>query len=361
MSAGEDGKIKLWELPKGELKKDITDSVLTLQMLRRVGVAKFSEACRNLVMAVSAMPELVLWDLNRESKARDFSSLMHTQAQDAAWNAMSSGIYVIYKDGKFINFDPRDPTPSMIAEGTAHIGIRHRRILDLPDYNRVATFGGGKHGQRECSIWDPRSFSQPLKTVEFDTSSGAMLPMYEEGSGVIYCGGKGDGHIRFIELCDDDRIVAATGCYDTTDPERGLCLVPRRLLNVMSVEVSRMLKLSTESLRTLHWRTPRTRSDLFQDDIFGPSRDTSAALMEVVDWEDKQDDMFPTLRIQPEGTKKASEVVVEKKVTKRVGGPLHEEKEDLRTKKITIDEIVAMAPQISTESSSSDEEDSESW
>jgi WD40 repeat protein len=362
MSAGDDGKIKLWDVPD-DLKSNITKERMCLQMNRSVGVCKFSESVRNLVLCASETPEIAIWDLNKEEKIRSFTKECPTQIQDVAFDAYSSKVYAVFKDGTLAVFDPREKEPK-VQTSKCHLGPRHRRVLDLPDYGRFATFGANKKGFRECSIWDPENIEKPLKTVEFDNSSSPLLPMYEEGSGIIYCGGKGDGHVRFVELCHDDRIVASMGCFDSSEPERGLCLMPRQFLNVMTVECSRMFKLSPESLRMLHWRTPRNRLECFQDDIFGPSRDTRNPLMEVMDWEDGQVDQFPILQIQPEGTKKISEVQpLEKKVVKKYL-PGEEEKIDYSTKKLTIDEIVAMAPQISTSDDDDydvKDEDSDSW
>ena len=360
MSAGDDGKIRLWEVPS-DIKHDITTDKLCFQMTRAVDIAKFSEAVRNLVLCCSEAPEIAIWDLNREEKIRSFQKQLPTQVQDLTFNSLSSLVYSVFKDGQIAIFDPRLENPTLTF-GNCHPGPRYRRILDLPDYDEFATFGANKKGFRECSIWDPRDISKPLKTVEFDSSTSPLLPMYEEGSGIIYCGGKGDGHVRFVELCKDDRIVAAMGQYDSSEPERGLCLLPRQYLNVMSVECSRMFKLSPESLRMLHWRTPRNRTEYFQDDIFGPSRDTRFPLMEVVDWLDNGNGVFPTLKIQPQGVKKLSEAAPIVKAAPKKFIPGKEEEIDYSTKKLTIDEIVSMAPQISTSSDEDEEqEESDSW
>lgn len=360
MSAGDDGKIRLWDVPD-VLKQDITEPRISLQMPKRVGLAKFSDAVRNLVLATCLTPEIAIWDLNKEKQIRSFQKQCPSIVQDSTFNSLSNAVYSVFKDGTVSVFDPRSEDP-VVATGQCHPGPRHRRILDLPDYNRFATFGVSKKGWREISIWDPANLSAPLKTVELDTQSSPLLPMYEEGSGVIYCGGKGDGNVPFVELCRDDRIIACQGSYDSAEPERGLCLIPRKYLDVKSVEISRMLKLSTESLRALHWRTPRNRQEYFQDDIYQPSRDTSNALMEVLDWEDGQTESFPELNIQPEGMKKLSEAqpIVKPKARKYLPGG-QDEQEDLANKKLTIDEIVAMAPKISTESDDEKEEESDSW
>lgn len=359
MSAGDDGKIKLWDVPD-VLTQDITEEKLSLQMPKRVGLAKFSECVRNLVLATCMTPDIALWDLNREQQIRSFSKFCPAIVQDACFDAYSTNIYAVFKDGTVSVFDPRDKDPAILT-GQCHPGPRHRRVLDLPDYGRFATFGASKKGWREVSVWDPKNLSAPLKTVELDTQTSPLLPMYEEGSGIIYIGGKGDGNVPFVELCTDDRIIASRGQYESAEPERGLCLVPRKYLDVKSVEISRMLKLSTESMRALRWRTPRNRQEYFQDDIYGPSRDTSNPLMEVMDWEDKQTDMFPTLNLQPEGMMKLSEAAPIVKQAVKKWSPAQQEEEDLKYKKLTIDDYVAMAPKISTESDDEKQEESDSW
>lgn len=360
VSGGEDNKCKIWEIPDN-FTEPIRDPTVTFSgHFRRVSIAKFSECVSNLVMTATGCPEVHFWDINTEKEVRSFSQIMGVEPlQDAELNEFSSLVYTIFRDGSFKAYDPRAQDPK-VMETHAHSGGKAKRILNIPDFGYVATFGGNRRGERECAIWDVRKFDQPLKSVEFDTSSSAMLPMYEEGSGIIYVGGKGDGHIRFVELCHDDRVVAISGIHESSSPERGLCLLPRKHCDIMKCEVSRMLKLSTESMHVLHWRVLRSHPEYFQDMIYPPVRDTHAPLMQVVDWLDNHNEVYPMYDFQPAGTKKASEIVPLLKEKQASSRPKYSIKQEEEQKQFTVEEIVAMAPQISSEDEQ-ESESSESW
>jgi len=356
ISSGEDGKIKLWEIPE-EMTHNINEPLLTLQMLKRVGVVKYSEAVNGLIAAASAQPELALWDLIKEEKCRNFSSNCSSQCQDLEFDSLSTMLFAIFKDGKLIGFDPRSHSGDVLST-TSHVGIKHRRLVHMADLGLLASFGSNKINERQCSIWDYRQFDKPLKTIEMDKSIGAIIPLYEEGSNILYCGAKGEGSIKFFEICNDDRVIASNGSYDTNDIQRGLCLTPRSSLNVMAVECSRMLKLCQDSLRTLHWRTPRTRTDVFQDDIFQPSRDIRNPLMTTNEWEDGASEVFPMIDLQPEGKAKFTEVAPSIAPKKAPLIFANEVKKDIREDKLSINVMVNAAPEIST---SSEDESSDSW
>lgn len=365
MSGGEDCKVKFWKIPKSDdFLTPITEPTLSLPHTRKISIAKFSQSTNNLVMTATPQTELYFWDIYSEKKIRDFNKFCPTGLQDAEMNDFSSAVYTIYRDGKLLGFDPRQENPKIVETMACPYGGRHRRLLYLPDFSYLATFGSSKRGERQVSIWDVRNMQNPLKTIELDTSSGHMIPMYEEGSGLIYLGGKGDGHIRYIELCHDDRVIASTGVYETSAPERGLCLLPRKQCDVMKCEVSRMLKLSVESLHIVKWNILRSHNEYFQDMIYPPIRDTSKPLMEIKPWLEGLNEQWPTIDFQPPNTKKYSEVLPmfrKQQKEKLESGRMKMEEENVQAKQLTIEDYVALAPKISSEDETESSSDSESW
>jgi WD40 repeat protein len=356
ISGGEDCKAKLWSLPTN-WDAPLREPELSLNHSRRVGVAKFSQAARNLLLTATP-PEAVFWDLNQHSRIRAFESIFSAPIQDVDQNEFSSVVYAILRDGNLVAFDPR-ASDAAVETAMAHPnGGRHRRVLNIPDFDYVATFGSSERGERQIAIWDRKSITKPLKTIELDTSTGSMMPLYEEGAGLIYLGGKGDGHVRYVELTRDERVIASAGVYETSAPERGLALLPRKCLDIMGVEVSKMIKLQTESMHYVHWKVPRTHTEYFQDLIFPPIRDTRNPLFEVVDWSNGANDVWPLFDVQPPNTKKASEAVP--KFVHTVDKSKFVQREE-EAKPLTIEEIVALAPEISSSDDEEKKKDSDSW
>jgi WD40 repeat protein len=100
LSSGEDGKIRIWDVPP-VLTENIKESKLKLSLNRRVGVANFSEATEHLIAAASGVPELVLFDLNREINFRNFNqNVAGVTIQDIECSSQSDQLYSILSDGK---------------------------------------------------------------------------------------------------------------------------------------------------------------------------------------------------------------------------------------------------------------------
>lgn len=359
VSGGDDCKCKLWKLPN-EWVNPLHDPIITLNHNRKVTIAKFSECTNHLLLTATPQPELYMWDLNNEKQIRNFSSLCKEPIQDVCMNEFSSQVFVIERNGRLFSFDPRTNSPQ-VQETIAHPnGGRHRRLLNIPDFGYLASFGSSSRGERQLSIWDVKNLEKPLKSVEFDTSTGSLLPLYEEGAGLIYLGGKGDGHIRYVELAHDERIIASQGAYETSEPERGLTLLPRKMCDIMGCECSRMLKLATESMHMLHWRILRTHNEFFQDAIYPPVRNTSKPLFEIVDWENGAQEVYPMVDFQPANTKKFSEVahLFNKQVKRKTLQEIQEENKT--TGPMTMEDIIAAAPEIST-SDDDESSSSENW
>jgi coronin-7 len=105
--------------------------------------------------------------------------------------------------------------------------------------------------------------------------------------------------VKFVEVTTDDRVIASAGSFDSPEQQRDLCLLPTNILNFMSVEVSRMLKLGGDAVRAVRWRVPRQRKEYFQDDLFKPIRDTRYPLCQIVDWDARNIGQFPLFDFLP--------------------------------------------------------------
>jgi len=44
--------------------------------------------------------------------------------------------------------------------------------------------------EREYFLWDSRNMAKPLKSNQLDSSTGTMLPLYDEDSAMLFLGGK---------------------------------------------------------------------------------------------------------------------------------------------------------------------------
>jgi len=150
----------------------------------------------------------------------------------------------------------------------AHEGIKSVKLTYLNDSGKLLSVGASKQASREIKVWDLGNLSKPLATHKIDNGAGVMYPLFDNDTYVLYLCGKGDGNIRIYEFEDKgDCIFKLNDGYRSTQPTRGIGMVPKRGLNVMKHENARLLKVTSSGLSPLSFYVPR-KSEAFQDDIF---------------------------------------------------------------------------------------------
>jgi len=150
----------------------------------------------------------------------------------------------------------------------AHQGVKGFRTQILHGKDKIATVGFARSAHRQYKIWDINNFDKPIASKNIDTSSGQLIPLYDADTSVLFLGGKGDGNIRYYEITDDGDNIYFLSEYKSRDPQKGLCMVPKRALDISHCEIVRILKVTNKNqVQPLSFKVPR-KSDLFQDDIF---------------------------------------------------------------------------------------------
>lgn len=94
-------------------------------------------------------------------------------------------------------------------------------------------------GQNLCLT----DMSQPLKMEVLDASSGVVFPFYDPDLSVLYLAGRGDGNIRYYEMVDTFQHISYLNQFQSASPQRSLCAMPKRGLNVKGCEIARFYKL----------------------------------------------------------------------------------------------------------------------
>lgn len=129
----------------------------------------------------------------------------------------------------------------------------------MGNQDKLISVGFSKTSERQFSVWDTRNFSSPLGTVNMDTSSGLITPYYDEGTSILFLLGKGDGTISYYEIVDEAPYAHFLSKFQTSDPQVGVAVLPRRNVDVSNVEIARMYKLTTKNIQPLSFTVPRTR------------------------------------------------------------------------------------------------------
>merc|ERR1711916_46589 len=107
---------------------------------------------------------------------------------------------------------------------------------------------------------------------------GTIFPYYDEDTGIVYLAGKGDGNIRYFELIDEAPHAHFISAYQSSTPQRGVCSMPKRALDVGECEINRFYKLTPKGFVEVIKMTVPRKSTLFQEDIFPPTKEDCAVL-----------------------------------------------------------------------------------
>ncbi|KAG1738554.1 hypothetical protein EDB19DRAFT_1895674 [Suillus lakei] len=233
-SAGEDGKVMIWKVESSAFEDwgqdhwvpEDFDPVARIDASpRKIGQVLFHPT------AASGEHTVKLWDLADTDRPRSclaFNPTWHTQ-----WRRP-------VETKKLRLFDPR-------AGGEAGA-----RVVWMGDLDKIVTTGFSKMSDRQVSIWETGGLGS-VKTMTIDQSAGVIMPFWSD-NGILF-------------LAE----------HKSLDPQRGICFLPRRALNVSDCEIARAYKVSGSSVEPIAFIVPR-KADSFQSDIYPAAASSEPSL-----------------------------------------------------------------------------------
>jgi coronin-1B/1C/6 len=210
-----------------------------------------------------------LWDIERASEMISCDSHHRELIQDIVWDYWGTTYATSCKDKAVRIIDARSNAVSGTIE-VSHEGVKSSKLAFLGSSNRLASVGFNKQSMRQLKIYDPRNLAEEVKRMDIDQAAGVILPFYDPDSCLLYLAGKGDGNVRYYECVDENPWCFPVSEFRSTVAAKGMCMIPKRNLNIMACETARMLKLTSNSVEPLSFIVPR-KSDAFQEDIFPPT------------------------------------------------------------------------------------------
>jgi len=197
----------------------------------------------------------------------------HTDTiQDFTFNSTGTLLVTTCRDRKLRLFDPRaGGEPVRVTDG--HSGIKGSRVVWMSERDNIATTGFSKMSDREVAIWETGGLGV-VKKISLDQSAGVVMPFWSDNN-ILFLAGKGDGNVRYYEWESDS--LHALAEHKSSDPQRGMCFLPRRALNVSECEIARAYKVSGTTVEPIAFVVPR-RAEGFQSDIFPPAPSAEPAL-----------------------------------------------------------------------------------
>ncbi|EKM50835.1 uncharacterized protein PHACADRAFT_264349 [Phanerochaete carnosa HHB-10118-sp] len=282
-SAADDGKAMIWKVDAsvfdgwgtdGWEPRDF-DPVARIDVTpRRVGQILFHPTAEHVLATATGEHTVKLWDLGSPESAKSILTGHGDSIQSFAFNPAGNLIVTTCRDRKIRLFDARAGGEAVrITEG--HGGVKGARVVWMGEHDRIATTGFSKMSDRQVGIWDAGSLSN-VKMTSIDQSAGVLMPFWTDNN-ILFLAGKGDGNIRYYEYEGESDTLYPLAEHKSTDPQRGMCFLPRRALNVNDCEIARAYKIAGNTVEPIAFIVPR-KSDSFQADIYPPAPSSEPAL-----------------------------------------------------------------------------------
>nr|XP_012219926.1 PREDICTED: coronin-7 isoform X3 [Linepithema humile] len=264
-TGSQDCLVKLWHIPESGLEESLCNPECTFShRQRRVESVCWHPSAEHLLTTVS-FTNLSLWDVLSQQELFS-NSADHTEViQSVSWKQDGSVLATSCKDKQVRIIDPRVST-CIVNSCSSHQSIKDSRIVWLNN-DRILTTGFDAARLRQVYIRDLRHLNDPVKTLELDCSTGILMPLFDSDTNMLFLAGKGDTTIIYMEVTDKDPHLVE-GIRHSGEQTKGVCLVPKRALNVMQAEVNRLLQLTSNMVIPIMYQVPRKTYRDFHADIY---------------------------------------------------------------------------------------------
>ncbi|KAF6019302.1 hypothetical protein EB796_022391 [Bugula neritina] len=261
-----DNHIKLWRLPDVPVLTAPSAPESEFPELPRRGDALSWNPLVSSLMYVVAGNLLRLYDVRTTTKMFEFDD-QEEVIQGACWSLDGSHIVTSSKDLLVRLFDPRANSSAALQSCPGHEVVNDSRIIYVND-NRIITTGFCTDRSRRAMIYDTRNLSGALDNVDFDSSHGILVPLFDQDTNMLYAYGRGDNNVRFMESTSKPPYLVQAACDLLKAQVKGACLVPKTAVDVMKGEVNRLLVLSKDSVVPVPYIIPRRSYAEFHSDVF---------------------------------------------------------------------------------------------
>lgn len=268
-SCSDDATIKIWQIPDEEMTETMTSNSALVVMKghqRKVTIIEWHPTASGIIFSASADLTIRAWNATSGEQFRLFEGWTDT-IYALSFSYDGSKFITTSKDKKIRVYDSH--SAKCLQEGAGHTGSKGSRVVWLGDKNAAVSTGFSKMSDRQYCVWNTDDLSKPVKEENIDTSSGILMPFYDEDSRVIYLAGKGDANIRYFEYTGDEKApLVALSAHGSSDPQCGMGWLPKRACKVNECEIARFYKLHPKgTCEPISMIVPR-KGDLFQEDLF---------------------------------------------------------------------------------------------
>ncbi|CAO3703251.1 unnamed protein product [Rhizopus stolonifer] len=273
-TGAEDSMIKLWKIHEDQ---DPTCQMSVKTSSRRVDMIKFHPSTDQIITSLgNDGKQVCIWDVEKSAKALEVSG--SSPIQSFSWK--SDGLLLATTGKAVINvWDPRS-NDGPASTGPGHDGIKGSKPIWLGSSNYIFSVGTDKLRSRQYALWDNRDLSKPLVSNGLDSSTGTLLPLFDEDTETIYLISRGDSIIRSLQISNmyTNPTMELITAYGPNDIIYGGALLPKHSLDVMHAEIARVMAVSGNSIIPISYTVPKKSYLDFDDNLFPDTKGTVSAL-----------------------------------------------------------------------------------
>ncbi|KAM9329636.1 coronin-2A [Gastrophryne carolinensis] len=270
-SCSEDTCIKIWDIPKPYLTKNLTNARKELVgHARRVSLVEWHPTASNIIFSTAYDYKILIWNIDNDEPVI-YSPVRAIECHkdvilSMSFNTDGSLFATSCKDRKIRIIDPHNGRLLQESDGKTH---KASKVLFLGNMKKLLSTGSSRWNSRQAALWDPDDLSVPLHEEEMDGSSGMLFPFFDSDTNMLYLVGKGEGSIRYYEISPQKPYMQYLTEYRSNLPQKGIGALPKRGLDVSSCEVFRFYRLVTVKglIEPVSMIVPR-RSESYQEDIY---------------------------------------------------------------------------------------------
>ncbi|XP_049538701.1 coronin-7 isoform X5 [Anopheles darlingi] len=281
--ACDDGSVKLWLIPDGGLIEPTNEPAAELVAhTDKINIIRFHPLAKNVLLTISSDLYMKIWDLTE--MVEKYCLRGHTdQILCFSWSQCGKYGATIAKDTRIRIFEPRK-NEEPIREGTGPVGTRGARIVWALEDEYLVVTGFDKVSERQIYVYKSTDLNIPVGMVGLDVSPAILMPFYDEDSSTLFATGKGDVRIYCFEITDETPFICPLSHHRCASMTQGLSFLTKNNCDVASVEFAKAQRLTNGTVEALSFTVPRIKSDLFQDDLFPPTKVLWEATITAEEW-----------------------------------------------------------------------------
>uniref|UniRef100_A0A8C5QU00 Coronin n=1 Tax=Leptobrachium leishanense TaxID=445787 RepID=A0A8C5QU00_9ANUR len=342
VTGGEDGRIRVWQIPNGGLVETITEPQAALTAHNeRIYTVRFHPSASDILASSSFDLTVRIWNVKT---GQDVLKLQGHEDQifSLAWSPDGRLLASCSKDQRVRIYEPRVSNKPQ-QEGPGPEGARGARVLWVCDGKYLLVSGFDSRSERQLYLYNAEDLARgPVTSQSLNVSPSTLIPHYDPDTSLLVLTGKGDSRVFLFEVLPEAPHFLECNSFISSDPHKGLQFLRKTDCAVRDVEVLRAMRLSNSSLEPLAFRVPRVKKEFFQDDIFSPSLVTWEPSLSAEEWLNGRDRQQRSITLCPDGMTPVSLAPKEAPVRKILPSSVYlQEKTDEQKKEELLSAMVA--------------------